>query len=276
MVPGLESQVFHLSFLHLTLLSLKEPQQLQRNIDMFTIGFGIAAAVIVLGTILYFANDKFKTTVQVLFGKANNAATTPLDRQKNSYEKLVASVNAQLSNVAGARAGAIQAEQDVADAQAEVTRLKGQYATYKDSAKPETITALVGKISAAQEKLTQSQAMSETAHAAAEMANKALDTAREQLEGAANTIQSNEQKAQVTAVLNSAAKVSEDLKGVTSRIGSFNEANRQVDKDFLAAQERLKMGQGSTTDQDLAALDKQSKIDATRAALDAELAGGNK
>ncbi|MBS1996219.1 MAG: hypothetical protein JSS86_07915, partial [Cyanobacteria bacterium SZAS LIN-2] len=41
----------------------------------------------------------------------------------------------------------------------------------------------------------------------------------------------------------------------------------------LAAQERLKMGQGTTADQDLAALDKQSKIDATRAALDAELAG---
>jgi len=33
------------------------------------------------------------------------------------------------------------------------------------------------------------------------------------------------------------------------------------------------MGQGSTADQDLAALDKQSKIDATRAALDAELNG---
>jgi hypothetical protein len=243
---------------------------------MFTIGFGIAAAVIVLGTILYFANDKFKTTVQTLFGKANSAATTPLDRQKNAYEKLVASVNAQLSNVAGARAGAIQAEQDVKAAQDEVAHLKGQYAAYKDTAKPETITALVAKIAAAQEKLTQSQTMAETAHSAAEMANKALDTAREQLEGAANTIQSNEQKAQVTAVLNSAAKVSEDLKGVTARLGSFNENNRQIDKDFLAAQERLKMGQGSTADQDLAALDKQSKVDATRAALDAELAASKK
>jgi hypothetical protein len=106
------------------------------------------------------------------------------------------------------------------------------------------------------------------------MANKALDTAREQLADAADTIQSNEQKAQVTAVLNSAAKVSEDLKGVTSKLGSFNEANRQVDKDFLAAQERLKMGQGSTADQDLAALDKQSRADEVRKQLDAELAGG--
>ena len=239
---------------------------------MFTTGFEIFAGLVAIGAVLYIFNDKFKTTVQVLFGKANNAATTPLDRQKNSYEKLVASVNAQLSNVAGARAGAIQAEQDVAEAQAELARLKGQYATYKDSAKKETIDALVAKIATTQQKLTQAQAMSETAHSAAEMANKALDTARGQLEGAANTIQSNEQKAQVTAVLNSAAKVSEDLKSVTARIGSFNEANRQVDHDFLAAQQRLDMSKGSTAEQDLAALDQQSKVDATRAALDAELA----
>ena len=243
---------------------------------MFTIGFGIAAAVIVLGTVLYFTSEKFKTTVQTLFGKANASATTPLERQKNAYENLVKSVQAQLGNVAGARAGAIQAEQDVTAAQAEVTRLKGQYASYKDTAKPETVDALVAKITAAQEHLKLSQTMAETAHSAAEMANKALDTAREQLETAATTIQSNEQKAQVTAVLNSAAKVSEDLKSVTSRLGSFNENNRAIDKDFIAAQERLKMGQGSTADQDLAALDKKSKTDATRAALDAELAAANK
>jgi len=234
----------------------------------------IAAGVIgAIGVALYLFNEKFRTTVQVWFGKANANATTPLERQKNEYEHLVKSVNDQLGNVAGARAGAIQAEQDVKDAQAELTKLKGQYAQFKNTAKPETIDALVGKIAKAQEHVTQCQTMAETAHQAAELANKALDTAREQLEGAAATLQSNEQKAQVTAVLNSAAKVSEDLKGVTSRLGSFNEANRQVDKDFLAAQERLKMGQGSTADQDLAALDKQSKIDATRAALDAELNG---
>ncbi|MBS2010107.1 MAG: hypothetical protein JST01_23865 [Cyanobacteria bacterium SZAS TMP-1] len=242
---------------------------------MFTIGIGIVAAIFVIGAITYAFSPKFRTTVQVWFGKANNAATTPLERQKNQYEHLVKAVNDQLGNVAGARAGAIQAEQDLKDAQAEVTKLKGQYATYKDKAKPETVDALVAKIAKAQEHVTQCQTMAETAHQAAEMANKALDTAREQLEGAASTLQSNEQKAQVTAVLNSAAKVSEDLKGVTSRLGSFNEANRQVDKDFLAAQERLKMGQGTTADQDLAALDKQSKIDATRAALDAELAGNS-
>ena len=240
---------------------------------MISTAFGIVIALFVIGAILYAASPKFRTTVQTLFGKANNAATTPLDRQKNSYEKLVASVNAQIGNVAGARAGAIQAEQDVKAAQEAVATLKGQYASYKDTAKPETITALLDKIGKAQDHLAQSQTMSETAHKAAEMANSALDTAREQLAGAADTIQSNEQKAQVTAVLNSAAKVSEDLQGVTSRLGSFNEANRAVDKDFLAAQQRLDMSKGSTTDQDLAALDKQSRADKVRAQLDAELAG---
>jgi hypothetical protein len=241
---------------------------------MITTAFGAVIALFVIGAIVYAVSPKFRTTVQVWFGKANANATTPLERQKNQYEHLVAAVNAQLSNVAGARAGAIQAEQDVTAAQADLTKLKGQYAQFKDSAKPETITELLNRIGKAQDHLKTSQTMAENAHAAAEMANKALDTAREQLADAADTIQSNEQKAQVTAVLNSAAKVSEDLKGVTSKLGSFNEANRQVDKDFLAAQERLKMGQGSTADQDLAALDKQSRADEVRKQLDAELAGG--
>jgi phage shock protein A len=241
---------------------------------MISIAFGSVIGLFVIGALVYAVSPSFRATVQVWFGKANANATTPLERQKNQYEQLVNAVNAQLSNVAGARAGAIQAEQDVTAAQADLAKLKGQYAQFKDSAKPETITELLNRIGKAQDHLKTSQTMAENAHAAAEMANKALDTAREQLADAADTIQSNEQKAQVTAVLNSAAKVSEDLKGVTAKLGSFNEANRQVDKDFLAAQERLKMGQGSTADQDLAALDKQSRADEVRKQLDAELAGG--
>ncbi|MBS2010108.1 MAG: hypothetical protein JST01_23870, partial [Cyanobacteria bacterium SZAS TMP-1] len=47
---------------------------------MFTIGIGIVAALFVVGAITYAVSPKFRTTVQVWFGKANSAATTPVER----------------------------------------------------------------------------------------------------------------------------------------------------------------------------------------------------
>jgi len=232
----------------------------------------IAVVVAVLFAGLYFGSSKFRTSVQVLFGKANDKATTPLERQKNDYAHMVADVNAQLSNVASAKAGAVQAEQDVTAAKADLEKLEGQYATFGAKLSPEAKTELANKISKAETRVTTTQTMSEAAHSASELALKALDGAREKLADAADTIQSNEQKAQVTAVLSSAAKVSEELSGINSKLGKFNEANRQVDHDFIAAQERLKMSQGTSTDQELANMEKQSAADAVMARLDATLA----
>lgn len=235
----------------------------------------IAIAVVVLVAIGAAVSPKFRATLQIWNTKANNAATTPLERQKNEYEHLVAEVNKQIANVAQAKAGAVQAEQDVTAAKADLEKLEGQYATFGAKLSPEAKTELANKIAKAETRVTTTVTMSEAAHKAADMALKALDGARGQLADAADTIQSNEQKAQVTAVLNSAAKVSEELSGITSKLGKFNEANRQVDKDFLAAQERMKMSQGTSTDQELAAMEKQSAADAVMARLDAKLAAKN-
>jgi len=220
-------------------------------------------------------SPKFRATLQIWNTKANNSATTAVERQKNDYEHLVADVNKQLGNVASAKAGAVQAEQDVTASKADLEKLESQYATFGAKLSPEAKTELAGKIAKAETRVTTTTQMSVAAHTASDMALKALDNARNQLKDAADTIQSNEQKAQVTAVLNSAAKVSEELSGINSKLGKFNEANRQVDHDFLAAQERMKMSQGTSTDQELANMEKQSAADAVMARLDAKLAAKN-
>jgi uncharacterized coiled-coil DUF342 family protein len=235
----------------------------------------IAIAVVVLLAIGAAVSPKIRATLQIWNTKANNAATTPLERQKNDYAHMVADVNKQLANVASAKAGAVQAEQDVTTAKADLEKLEGQYASYGARLSPEAKTELANKISKAETRVTTTTAMSHAAHDASELALKALDGARSSLADAADTVQSNEQKAQVTAVLSSAAKVSEELSGINSKLGKFNEANRQVDHDFIAAQERLKMGQGTSTDQELAAMEKQSAADAVMARLDAKLAAKN-
>ena len=237
--------------------------------------YEIVISIAVIGGLLFAFVPKFRTTVQVLFGKANDKATTPLERQKNQYDHLVAAVTAQVSNVASAKAGAVQAEQDVNTAKSDLAKLEGQYNTFADKISPAAKAELAGKIGTAEKRVTTTTAMSEAAHQASELALKALDNARGQLSDAADTIQSNEQKDAVTKVLASAAKVSEDLSGINSKLGKFNEANRQVDHDFIAAQERLKMSQGSSTDQELAAVAKQSEADAVMARLDAKRAAAN-
>ena len=234
--------------------------------------YEIVISIAVIGGLLFAFVPKFRTTVQVLFGKANDKATTPLERQKNQYDHLLSAVNHQVTNVASAKAGSVQAEQDVADSIATLAKLEGQYTTYADKISPAAKTELANKIAAAERRVTTTKTMSEAAHQAADLALKALDNARGQLSDAADTIQSNEQKDAVTKVLASAAKVSEDLSGINSKLGKFNEANRQVDHDFIAAQERLKMSQGTSTDQELAAVAKQSEADAVMARLDAKRA----
>jgi hypothetical protein len=169
----------------------------------------------------------------------------------------------------------VQADQDAQAAKAELEKLEGQFETFSARLSDGARTELANNIATAEASVKSTAEISEAAHGASDMALKALDGAREKLKVAANQIQSNEQKARVTAVLASAAQVSEELSGINSKIGKFNEANRQVDHDYIAAQERLKMSQGTSTEQELAAMEKQSSADAVIARMNAKIAAKN-
>jgi phage shock protein A len=235
----------------------------------------IVIGLVVLVAIGAAVSPKFRATLQIWNSKANDAATTPLDRQKNDYDHMVADVTKQVGNVASAKAGAVQADQDAQAAKAELEKLEGQFETFSARLSDGARTELANNIATAEASVKSTAEISEAAHGASDMALKALDGAREKLKVAANQIQSNEQKARVTAVLASAAQVSEELSGINSKIGKFNEANRQVDHDYIAAQERLKMSQGTSTEQELAAMEKQSSADAVIARMNAKIAAKN-
>jgi len=232
-----------------------------------------AAAVAVVGGVVAAVSPKFRTTIAILFGKANNAATTPLDRQKNTYDHLVAAVNKELGAVASVQATATQAEGDVTAAKADLDKLKGEYKTLSGRISDDAKKALVLKITKAEAKVASSISASEAAHKAAEQALSALNDARQQLEDASATIESNEQKAEVAKVLNTAADVSTELSGINSKLGEFNKGNREIDHDLLTAQQRLDNSKGSSTDQELAKAQRDADAEAAMKRLDAELAG---
>src|ERR1700679_2378608 len=104
---------------------------------------GAAAVIIGVGAAV---SPKFRATVGILFGKANNAATTPLDRQKFQYQHLVDAVNKELGAVASIQATAKQAEQDVNDAKANLDKLKTEYKTLGGRISDDAKKALVLKV----------------------------------------------------------------------------------------------------------------------------------
>jgi predicted nucleic acid-binding Zn-ribbon protein len=114
---------------------------------------------------------------------------------------------------------------------------------------------------------------SEAAHKASDQALSALNDARQQLADAASTIDSNEQKAEVAKVLNTAADVSTQLAGINGALGDFNKNNREIDHDLLTAQARLDNSKGSSTDQEIAKAEKAAAAEEAMKRLDAEIAG---
>jgi phage shock protein A len=239
---------------------------------MFTGILEIAAALAVIGGILAAVSPKFRATVGILFGKANDKATTPVERQKFAYQHLVDAVNKQLTAVASVQATATQAEQDVTSAKADLDKLKGQYKTLAARLSDDAKKDLVLKVTKAESRVAQSITASEAAHKASEQAVSALNSAREQLADAADTVSSNEQKAEVAKVLNTAADVSQELSGINSKLSDFNKGNREVDHELLTAQQRLENSQGSSTDQELAKAQKDADAEAAMKRLDAEIA----
>jgi hypothetical protein len=231
---------------------------------------GAAAVIIGVGAAV---SPKFRATVGILFGKANNAATTPLDRQKFQYQHLVDAVNKELGAVASIQATSKQAEQDVNDSKADLDKLKTEYKTIASRISPEAKIGLVNKVTAAEAKVARSITASEAAHKASDQALSALNDARQQLADASDTIQSNEQKAEVAKVLNTAADVSTQLSGINGALGDFNKGNREIDHDLLTAQARLDNSKGSSTDQEIAKAQKAAAAEEAMKRLDAEIAG---
>jgi hypothetical protein len=218
-------------------------------------------------------SPKFRATVGILFGRANAKATTPLERQQYALEQAQKKVQALTGSVANAKAGAVQAADAAKAAKDELAELENQFTTFSARLSADAQNELALKIAHAEERVHQTQQIAEDSNNAAEMALKAFNTARGQLKDAAEQVQSNEQKAEATKVLKAAAQLSEDVTGATSSLGQFNKANAEVNHDYIAAQERLKMSQGTSADQELAAVARQSAADAVKARLAAKAAG---
>jgi len=197
-----------------------------------------AGAVAVIAGVAAAFSPRFRMTLGITSKKLNDAATTPIERQEYSLDKLVAAVNKQVAAVASIQATATQSERDV---------------------------------TAAEQQLANATKASELAHNAATQALSALDDARKQLKTANDQLATNKQSAEVAKVLNTAADVSQQLSGLSDQLGDFNKASRQVDHDLLTAQQRLENAKGTSTDREVEKARAEAAAAETIARLDAKL-----
>ena len=222
--------------------------------------------------VLYFTWPAFRQMLQIKGGKAVSGATKASEKQRHEHQRLTAELNRQLDNVASAKASATQAEKDVAAAEAQVTKLTGQYKiAVQGNASEDAKNTIAGNIAKAKASVTSKRAAANEAAKIAAQAVEALDQTREALKDFADQIQDTEQKEALTAVLNTAADASLALKNIKDRLSTAGEAARQADTDLEKARAKNELAQGSDTDREIAKIEKDAAAAAERARLDAEL-----
>ena len=230
----------------------------------------VLAAIAVV--VLYFTWPAFRQMLQIKGGNAVSGATKASEKQRHEHQRLTAELNRQLDNVAAAKASATQAEKDVAAAEAQVTKLTGQYKiAVQGNASEDAKNTIAGNIAKAKASVTSKRAAANGAAEIAAQAVEALDQTREALKDFADQIQDTEQKEALTAVLNTAADASLALKNIKDRLSAAGEAARQADTDLEKARAKNELAQGSDTDREIAKIEKDAAAAAERARLDAEL-----
>jgi chromosome segregation ATPase len=234
---------------------------------------GIVIAVVVLVAIGAIVSPQFRATLQIWNRNANNAATTKTDRNKNDLFNLNKQVQELTQKVASVQASAEVAEKDLASANADLDKLKTRATTLAAQLSPEGKTELGNQLIAAKAKVTAKAQAVEVTHKASELALQSLQSARGNLETLAASVEEGATKEEVTATLQSAAKIASDTTGFNSRLGGVADRNREIDHDYIAAQKALELAQtGGNTG--AAEIDKLQKAADAQAALDEAL--GNK
>jgi len=230
-----------------------------------------AGAVAVIAGVAAAFSPRIRMTLGITSKKLNDAATTPVERQEYSLDKLVKAVNKQVAAVASIQATATQSERDVTAAHDAVTKAENDYRTLSPRVSAAAKVELANAVTAAEQQLANATKASELAHNAATQALSALDDARKQLKTANDQLAANKQSAEVAKVLNTAADVSTQLSGLSDKLGDFNKASRQVDHDLLTAQQRLENAKGTSTDREVEKARAEAAAAETIARLDAKL-----
>jgi hypothetical protein len=239
-------------------------------------------ALVVLGLIaagMIFSptfRDKVLVTLRIRANSALDKATTPLEREKDEYNQLMAKLPAQRKAVQSVMATSAVAKKDLDAAVAAVAQAEKDYKDAKGlGASEAALNELAGKYDAAEQSVEAQKKIVEEAAAAATEARGALEATTKALGKFASRIEQDERKTELAAALRVSADARQAANEINSSLSKAGEASRQIDKDLEEARAANDLSKGSQTEQELAALREQAAAKAARERLEGKLGGSS-
>jgi hypothetical protein len=235
-------------------------------LNLIYIALGVFALAMILSPSF---RNKVLVTLRIRANDVLDKSTTPLEREKDEYEQLMAKLPKQRAAVISVMASANVAKKDLATA---LTQVEEAAKTYKEAkalgASEAALNEAAAKYSAAEEAVEAQKKIVAEATAAADEARRALESTAKALAKFAARIEQDERKTQLAEALRVAGEAvqqSRDIDSVLSRAGQYS---RDIDKELEEARAGADLSKGTPTEQELERLRQEAATKAAREKLD--------
>jgi hypothetical protein len=244
--------------------------------DPITLGILIVVGLFAAGMIFSSGfRNKVLTTLRIRTNAALDAATTPLEREKDEYNQLMAKLPAQRAAVQKVMANSNIAKKDLDAAQKAVADAERDYKEAKGLGASEgALNELAAKFDAAEASVEEQKKVVTEAAAAADEARGALEATTKALSKFSSRIEADGRKTELASALKVSADARQHARDINSQLSKAGEASRQIDKQLEEARAANDLAKGSQTEQELENLREKAAANAARARLDAKLGGG--
>ncbi|MFA6211501.1 MAG: hypothetical protein WC714_18840 [Candidatus Obscuribacterales bacterium] len=232
----------------------------------------VVVSAIVAGLIF---SPKFRQLFRIRFGKAVDAGTTALEKEKDQYNLLVARIPAQRDSVARTKAGAVIAKKKLGTLTDKLAAIEVEYKQADAVKAPaDVVAAIEADYAATEAEIEAQKAIATEAAAVADEALKALEETTKALGKFKSRIEQDANKVDLKASLEMAAAARQELKDIQTEISGAGQASAEIDRALEEARAKNDMSKGSTTDQAREKLAEQVAANAGRDRLRSKLGMG--
>jgi len=223
----------------------------------------LAVAAVAAGAIF---SPKFRQLLRIRGGKAVDAGSTALEKEKDQYNQLVAKLPKQRDSVAKTKANATLAQKRLNELETKLGEIEGEF-KLAESQKAD--------YAATEAAIATQKAVATEAASIADEALKALEETTKALAKFKSRIEADGNKVELTQALETAATARQELADIKTQISGAGQASAEIDRALEEARAKNDMSKGSTTDQAREKLKEQAAAASAKDRLRAKIGGAD-
>jgi chromosome segregation ATPase len=233
----------------------------------------LAVAAVAAGAIF---SPKFRQLLRIRGGKAVDAGSTALEKEKDQYNQLVAKLPKQRDSVAKTKANATLAQKRLNELETKLGEIEGEFKLAESQKAADDVTnAIADDYAATEAAIATQKAVATEAASIADEALKALEETTKALAKFKSRIEADGNKVELTQALETAATARQELADIKTQISGAGQASAEIDRALEEARAKNDMSKGSTTDQAREKLKEQAAAASAKDRLRAKIGGAD-